>query len=171
MTPDEFRKKLHDWESKRNYLPDFITEYIEELEFKLDSFEYNDDEYDDDDDDIKPYHDDSDFDLSEYDYTIKPDKIDGDDTVCDISANPDEAKLTEGTILFNCYLFGKPWFIGTNSLIPREVVGTNIGWYKSFMSTVHKDKKGWFVYPNDDRSREKCYKFGIDSKSRVVREA
>ncbi len=34
MTPDEFRKKLHDWEAKRNYLPDFITEYIDELEKK-----------------------------------------------------------------------------------------------------------------------------------------
>lgn len=34
MTPDEFRKKLHDWEATRHYLPDFIMEYIDELEKK-----------------------------------------------------------------------------------------------------------------------------------------
>ncbi len=38
MTPDEFRKKLSEWQSSRNssysYLPDFIMEYIESLEKK-----------------------------------------------------------------------------------------------------------------------------------------
>lgn len=34
MTPDEFRKKLSEWQASRHYLPDFIMEYIESLEKK-----------------------------------------------------------------------------------------------------------------------------------------
>ena len=34
MTPDEFRKKLNAWQASRHYLPDFIMEYIDELEKK-----------------------------------------------------------------------------------------------------------------------------------------
>ena len=34
MTPDEFRQKLYAWQAGRHYLPDFIVEYIEELEKK-----------------------------------------------------------------------------------------------------------------------------------------
>lgn len=34
MTPDEFRKKLSEWEAKRHVLPAFILEYIDELEKK-----------------------------------------------------------------------------------------------------------------------------------------
>ena len=34
MTPDEFRKKLKSWQDNRHYLPDFIMEYIDELEKK-----------------------------------------------------------------------------------------------------------------------------------------
>ena len=36
MTPDEFRKKLSEWKAKtEEHIPDFVLDYVEELEKKL----------------------------------------------------------------------------------------------------------------------------------------
>lgn len=167
-------------ESDMKVLQKYVSQCSEDpiADFFAAYFENKADEDDDnveEDDDTNSDSDDNDsmgFDLRENGYTLPPDKADvEDDPVKVISAKSDEVVLTEGTILFNCYLFGEPWFVGTDSLVPWEVVKTKVGWYKSFKSTVHKDEKGWYVYPNDDSAREKCYKFGIDSNSRVVRVA
>lgn len=93
-----------------------------------------------------------------------PDLPDGEVKV--LSDTPEKYSLTEGVVLFGCYLYGKPWFTGTESLAPLATEGKE-GWYKSFKSTVHWDFNGWFVYPNDDPTREKYYKFGAGSETRL----
>lgn len=85
-----------------------------------------------------------------------------------ISSNPAEYGLTEGVVIYHCWLYGKPWFCGDQSMVPWPVERTREGWYESFKSTVHWDINGWYVQPNDDPSREKYYTFGTDSTSRIV---
>lgn len=97
-------------------------------------------------------------------YEVEPDLKNGEVKV--ISDTPEKYGLTEGVVLFGCYLYGKPWFTGTESLAPWATEGKE-GWYKSFKSTIHWDINGWFVYPNDDPTREKYYKFGAGSETRL----
>ena len=87
-------------------------------------------------------------------YEAEPDLKDGEIKV--MSDTPEQYGLTEGVVVYDCYLYGKPWFANGKR-----------GWYKSFKSTVHWDINGLFVYPNDDPTREKYYKFGASSKTRL----
>lgn len=116
---------------------DFLEAYYEE---------YHDE---DDDNDCSPFE-------------VAPDLKEGEVKV--LSDTPEKYSLTEGVVLYGCYLYGKPWFTGTESLAPWATEGKE-GWYKSFKSTVHCDINGWFVYPNDDPTREKYYKFGAGSET------
>ena len=97
-------------------------------------------------------------------FEVVPDLADGQVKV--LSDTPEQHGLTEGAILYGCYLYGKPWFTGTESLAPWATEGKE-GWYKSFKSTVHWSIDGWYVYPNDDTTREKYYKFGAGSETRL----
>ena len=112
------------------------------------------------------------LDLEENGYSKPEDKPDYDydknGPVNVISSNPAEYGLTEGVVIYHCWLYGKPWFCGDQSMVPWLVERTKEGWYESFKSTVHWDIKGWYVQPNDDTSREKYYTFGTDSTSRIV---
>lgn len=137
---------------------DFLQAYYEEHQDEIDD-NSEDEESDEDeensvDEDIDPYG----------PYEVEPD-LEGDEVKV-ISDTPEKYGLTEGVVLFGCYLYGEPWFTGTDSLAPWATEG-KVGWYKSFKSTVHWDIHGWFVYPNDDPTREKYYKFGAGSETRL----
>lgn len=107
--------------------------------------------------------------LVEVEPPIEYDKNGVEDILTD---HPDSLK--EGMIIYHCWIYGKAWFkewfidydndcaIHPKNLLKRSK------WYESFKSTVHKDENGFYVYPNDDATREKFYKFGIDSTSRIV---
>ena len=135
---------------------DFLEAYYDE---------HRDEENSDEDEESDEESDEDNSDYTETDNEIKPYEVDPDlpdGEVKVLSDTPEKYNLTEGTILYGCYLYGKPWFEDwlTNSA-GKE------GWYKSFKSTVHWDINGWFVYPNDDPTREKYYKFGAGSETRL----
>lgn len=139
---------------------DFLQAYYEE-HHNEDDDNTEDEESDEDEEDSV----DEDTDIDPYGpYEVVPDLPDGKVKV--LSDAPEKYNLTEGVVLFGCYLYGKPWFTGTESLAPWATEGKE-GWYKSFKSTVHWDINGWFVYPNDDPTREKYYKFGAGSETRL----
>lgn len=137
---------------------------------------YYDEHHDEDDDNMEDEEDeesneDEDFvdevdeaDKNDGPFEVAPDLTDGEVKV--LYDTPEQHGLTEGAVLYGCYLYGKPWFTGTESLAPWATEG-KVGWYKSFKSTVHWDIHGWFVYPNDDPTREKYYKFGAGSETRL----
>lgn len=140
---------------------DFLEAYYEE------HHDEDDDNTEDEEDEDESEEDsvDEDTDIDPYrPYEVEPDLPDGEVKV--LSDTPEKYNLTEGVVLFGCYLYGKPWFTGTESLAPWATEGKE-GWYKSFKSTVHWDINGWFVYPNDDPTREKYYKFGAGSETRL----
>lgn len=88
-----------------------------------------------------------------------------------LTDHPDSLK--EGMVIYHCWVFGKAWFkewfinYDDGSVHPANLLNHS-KWHTSFKSTVHKDENGFYVYPNDDATREKFYKFGIDSTSRIV---
>lgn len=128
---------------------------------------YNEHQDEDEESDEDRESDEDDSDYSEIDKDVKPYEVDPDlkdGEVKVISDTPEKYGLTEGVVLYGCYLYGKPWFTGTDSLAPWATEGKE-GWYKSFKSTVHWSINGWFVYPNDDPTREKYYKFGAGSET------
>ena len=84
--------------------------------------------------------------------------------------------LSEGMVIYHCWVYGKAWydewFINYNvddGKMHPVIKEKHIKWHESFKSTVHKDENGFYVYPNDDETREKYYKFGIDNTSRIVK--
>lgn len=139
-----------------DFLEAYYNEHHDEDDDNTEDEESDEDEENsvDEDTDIDPYG----------PYEVDPDLKDGEVKV--LSDAPEKYNLTEGVVLFGCYLYGKPWFTGTESLAPWATEGKE-GWYKSFKSTVHWDINGWFVYPNDDPTREKYYKFGAGSETRL----
>lgn len=139
-----------------DFLQAYYEEHHDEDDDNMEDEESDEDEEDsvDEDTGIDPYG----------PYEVAPDLPDGEVKV--LSDTPEKYGLTEGVVLFGCYLYGKPWFTGTESLAPWATEGKE-GWYKSFKSTVHWDINGWFVYPNDDPTREKYYKFGAGSETRL----
>jgi hypothetical protein len=139
---------------------DFLEAYYEEHHDEDDDNAEDEESDEDEEDSVN-----EDTDTETYEpYEIEPDLPDGEVKV--LSDIPEKYNLTEGVVLFGCYLYGKPWFTGTESLAPWATEGKE-GWYKSFKSTVHWDINGWFVYPNDDSTREKYYKFGAGSETRL----
>jgi len=88
-----------------------------------------------------------------------------------LTDHPDSLK--EGMIIYHCWVFGKAWFkewiinYDEGKITPANLLNHS-RWLESFKSTVYKDENGFYVYPNDDATREKIYKFGIDSTSRIV---
>lgn len=137
---------------------DFLQAYYEEHQDEIDDNTEDEEDEDESDEDSV----DEEVDEKYGPYKVEPDLEDGEVKV--ISDTPEKYGLTEGVVLFGCYLYGKPWFTGTESLAPWATEGKE-GWYKSFKSTVHWDINGWFVYPNDDPTREKYYKFGAGSET------
>ncbi len=136
---------------------DFLEAYYEE--------HHNEDDDNMEEDDSEEESDEDNTDYTETDNEIKPYEVDPDlkdGEVKVISDTPEKYGLTEGVVLFGCYLYGKPWF----EYWLTDTDGKE-GWYKSFKSTVHWDINGWFVYPNDDPTREKYYKFGVSSETRI----
>lgn len=129
---------------------------------------YYDEHHDEDDDNMEDEEDkesDENFfdEVTEDDKKVKPYEVDPDlkdGEVKVISDTPEKYGLTEGVVLYGCYLYGKPWF----EYWLTDAEGKE-GWYKSFKSTVHWSINGWFVYPNDDPTREKYYKFGAGSET------
>lgn len=89
-----------------------------------------------------------------------------------LTENP--STLSEGMVIYHCWVYGKAWFkewfinYDDGSIHPANIVNRP-RWHESFKSTVHKDENGFYVYPNDDETREKYYKFGIDKTSRIVK--
>lgn len=73
----------------------------------------------------------------------------------------------EGMRIKHCWVNAIPYFSIENSLALSDVSCYKPGphWYESFISTVHKDNEGFYVYPNDDTTREKIRQFGIDETS------
>lgn len=73
----------------------------------------------------------------------------------------------EGMRIKHCWVHGVPYYSIENSLALSDVNSYKPGphWYESFISTVHKDNEGFYVYPNDDTTREKIRQFGIDETS------
>ena len=73
----------------------------------------------------------------------------------------------EGMRIKHCWVHAVPYYTIENSLALSDVNSYKPGphWYESFISTVHKDKDGFYVYPNDDATREKIRQFGIDETS------
>lgn len=145
---------------------DFLQAYYEE------NHDEDDDNVEDDDGEEESDEGEEDLDLVETGYEKPADKPDYDydknGPVNIISEQPEANGLTEGVVIYHCWLYGKPWFCGDQSMVPWVVDKTREGWYESFKSTVHWDIKGWYVQPNDDPTREKYYKFGTDSTSRIV---
>lgn len=84
------------------------------------------------------------------------------------------SSISEGMVIYHCWVYGKAWFdewfvnYDNGTINPKNLLKRS-KWYESFKSTVHKDENGFYVYPNDDVTREKYYKFGIDSTSRIVK--
>lgn len=119
---------------------------------------YYEEQCDEDDDNIEDKEDTTpDEEIAPYKaelYEAEPDLKDGEIMV--MSDTPEQYGLTEGVVVYDCYLYGKPWFANGKR-----------GWYKSFKSTVHWDINGLFVYPNDDPTREKYYKFGASFTTRL----
>lgn len=154
-------------ESDMKVLQKYVSQCDEDpiCEFLQSYYEEQHDEDDDnieDEEDTKSDEDDTDYfrfdneEIAPYKaelYEAEPDLKD--DEIKVMSDTPEQYGLTEGVVVYDCYLYGKPWFANGKR-----------GWYKSFKSTVHWDINGLFVYPNDDPTREKYYKFGASSKTR-----
>lgn len=151
-------------ESDMNVLRKYVSHCIEDpiCNFLLAYYEEHHDEDDNAEDEEDEDESDEECDEKHGPREVEPDFEDGEVKV--LSDIPEKYSLTEGVVLFGCYLYGKPWFTGTESLAPWATEGKE-GWYKSFKSTVHWDINGWFVYPNDDPTREKYYKFGAGSET------
>lgn len=73
----------------------------------------------------------------------------------------------EGMRIKHCWVHAVPYFSFENSLALIDAGNYKPGlhWYESFISTVHKDREGFYVYPNDDATREKIREFGVDETS------
>jgi hypothetical protein len=73
----------------------------------------------------------------------------------------------EGMRIKHCWVHAVPYFSIENSLALTDAGNYKPGlhWYESFISTVHKDSEGFYVYPNDDATREKIREFGVDETS------
>lgn len=73
----------------------------------------------------------------------------------------------EGMRIKHCWVHAVPYYSVDNSLAIADPPAYKPGahWYESFISTVHKDNEGFYVYPNDDATREKIRQFGIDESS------
>lgn len=111
-----------------------------------------------------------------------PTKLDEQDKIIPTSANTDAGskwinfqqspcikyiEWKEGMRIKHCWVHAVPYFTIENSLALSDVDSYRPGphWYESFISTVHKDNEGFYVYPNDDPTREKIRQFGIDETS------